>query len=150
MRYFEYCSVRVASNLLRLATTSHTPTLLLSHPFASIMASIFMSVETFMPTLTAPCWTVPPLPLEIMCSSHLAYSFIQRRIHWMPLNGDAQNLLEPISIGNDVWVGGCAIILPGVSIGNRVVVAAGAVVTKNVEDDVVVAGVPARVVKKLK
>mmetsp|Transcript_5224 Transcript_5224/g.11342 ORF Transcript_5224/g.11342 Transcript_5224/m.11342 type:complete len:259 (+) Transcript_5224:235-1011(+) len=57
---------------------------------------------------------------------------------------------KPISIGNDVWVGGCAVILPGVSIGNRVVVAAGAVVTKNVEDDVVVAGVPARVVKNLK
>ena len=44
----------------------------------------------------------------------------------------------------------CSIILPGVTIGNRVVVAAGAVVTKNVEDDVVVAGVPAKVVKRLK
>ncbi|KAL7541395.1 hypothetical protein ACHAXR_010887 [Thalassiosira sp. AJA248-18] len=57
---------------------------------------------------------------------------------------------QPISIGNDVWIGGGAIILSGVSIGNRVVVAAGAVVTKDVEDDVVVAGVPAKVVKKLK
>lgn len=57
---------------------------------------------------------------------------------------------QPISIGNDVWIGGCAIILPGVSIGSRVVVAAGAVVTKNVEDDVVVAGIPARVVKQLR
>ena len=62
----------------------------------------------------------------------------------------SKEFAEPISIGNDVWIGGCAIILPGVSIGNRVVVAAGAVVTKNVEDDVVVAGVPALVVKKLK
>lgn len=56
----------------------------------------------------------------------------------------------PISIGDDVWIGGCAIVLPGVTIGSRVVVAAGSVVTKDVEDDVVVAGVPARVIKKLK
>ena len=55
-----------------------------------------------------------------------------------------------ITIGDDVWIGGGAIILPGVTIGNRVVVAAGAVVTKNVEDDVVVAGVPAKVIKRLK
>ena len=55
-----------------------------------------------------------------------------------------------ITIGDDVWIGGGAIILPGVTIGNRVVVGAGAVVTKNVEDDVVVAGVPTKVVKRLK
>lgn len=55
-----------------------------------------------------------------------------------------------ITIGDDVWIGGGAVILPGVTIGNRVVVAAGAVVSKNVEDDVVVAGVPAKVVKRLK
>ena len=54
-----------------------------------------------------------------------------------------------ITIGDDVWIGGGAIILPGVTIGNRVVVGAGAVVTKNVGDDVVVAGVPAKVVKRL-
>ena len=57
---------------------------------------------------------------------------------------------QPISIGDDVWIGGCAIVLPGVSIGSRAVVAAGSVVTKDVEDDVVVAGVPARVIKRLK
>lgn len=56
----------------------------------------------------------------------------------------------PISIGDDVWIGGCAVVLPGVAIGSRVVVAAGSVVTKDVEDDVVVAGVPARVIKRLK
>uniref|UniRef100_A0A7S2HUQ1 Maltose/galactoside acetyltransferase domain-containing protein n=1 Tax=Helicotheca tamesis TaxID=374047 RepID=A0A7S2HUQ1_9STRA len=56
---------------------------------------------------------------------------------------------KPIEIGNDVWIGGCAVVLPGVRIGNGVVVGAGAVVTKDVEDDVVVAGVPARVVKRL-
>jgi maltose O-acetyltransferase len=54
-----------------------------------------------------------------------------------------------VIIGNSVWVGGGAIILPGVSIGDGAVVAAGAVVTKDVPAYVVVAGNPAKVIKNL-
>lgn len=54
-----------------------------------------------------------------------------------------------VTIGNSVWVGGGAIILPGVSIGEGAVVAAGAVVTKDVPAYVVVAGNPAKVIKTL-
>jgi len=57
---------------------------------------------------------------------------------------------KPVTIGDDVWIGGAAIILPGVRIGNRVVIAAGAVVTADIDDDVMVGGVPARVIKKLR
>ena len=57
---------------------------------------------------------------------------------------------KPISIGDDVWIGGGSIVLPGVTIGSRVVVAAGSVVSKDVPDDVVVGGVPAKVIKRLK
>ncbi len=56
---------------------------------------------------------------------------------------------EPVTIGDDVWIGGGAIINPGVTIGNRVVIGSGAVVTKNVEDDVFVAGNPAKVIRKI-
>lgn len=56
---------------------------------------------------------------------------------------------RPVRIGNDVWIGGGAIILPGVTVGNNVVVAAGSVVTKDVPENVVVAGNPARIIKKL-
>lgn len=56
---------------------------------------------------------------------------------------------KPISIGDDVWIGGGAIICPGVTIGNGVVVGAGAVVTKDVPDNVCVAGNPARVIKEI-
>jgi maltose O-acetyltransferase len=51
-----------------------------------------------------------------------------------------------VVIGNDVFIGADSIILPGVSIGNNVVIAAGAVVTKNIPNDSVVAGIPARVI----
>lgn len=56
----------------------------------------------------------------------------------------------PITIGNDVWVGGSAIILPGVTLGNNVVVGAGAVVTHSFPDNVVIVGNPARVLKENK
>lgn len=55
----------------------------------------------------------------------------------------------PIRLGRDVWVGSNATILPGVSIGDGAVVGAGAVVTRDVPPDVVVAGVPARVIKAI-
>ena len=55
----------------------------------------------------------------------------------------------PVTIGDGTWVGARAMILPGVTIGKRVVVAAGSVVTRDVPDDVLVAGNPARVVRSL-
>jgi acetyltransferase-like isoleucine patch superfamily enzyme len=55
----------------------------------------------------------------------------------------------PISIGEDVWIGFGSIVLKGVSIGDGAVIAAGSVVTENVEPDTVVAGVPARPVGRL-
>ena len=56
---------------------------------------------------------------------------------------------KPIDIGADVWVGGGAIILPGVSIGDRAVVGAGSVVTRDVPADVFAAGNPCRVIRPL-
>ena len=56
----------------------------------------------------------------------------------------------PIKIGNDCWIGGSAMILPGVTLGNNVVVGAGAVVTHSFPDNVVVVGNPARVLKENK
>lgn len=56
---------------------------------------------------------------------------------------------KPIKIGEDCWFGGNCIVLPGVTIGRGVTVGAGSVVTKNVPDFVVVAGNPARILKKI-
>ena len=57
---------------------------------------------------------------------------------------------NPVVIGDDVWIGANAVILPGVTIGRHVVVAAGAVVTKDVPSYCVVAGVPAKVIKEVR
>ena len=58
-------------------------------------------------------------------------------------------LPAPIHIGNDVWIGSGSIVLPGVTIGDGAVIAAGAVVTKDVEARTVVGGVPAKTIKAL-
>ena len=55
----------------------------------------------------------------------------------------------PVTIGDNCWIGGGAIINPGVSIGNNVVVASGAVVTKSFGDNVLIGGCPAKIIKKL-
>ena len=52
-----------------------------------------------------------------------------------------------VVIGNDVWIGANAVILPGVTLGNGSVIAAGAIVTRSVPDYAVVAGVPAKVIR---
>ena len=57
---------------------------------------------------------------------------------------------KPISIGSDVWVGGGAIICPGVTIGSRSVIGAGSVVTRDVPDDVFAAGNPCKIIKRLR
>lgn len=56
---------------------------------------------------------------------------------------------KPVVIGDDVWIGTNAVILPGVTIGSHCVVAAGAVVTKDVPDHTLVGGVPAKVIKNI-
>ncbi len=56
---------------------------------------------------------------------------------------------KPITIGADVWVGGAAIINPGVSIGDRSVIGAGSVVVRDIPPDVFAAGNPCKVIRKL-
>ena len=57
---------------------------------------------------------------------------------------------KAITIGDDVWIGGGAIICPGVTVGARSIIGAGAVVTRDVPEDVLVVGNPARIVRSLK
>ena len=56
----------------------------------------------------------------------------------------------PVIIGNNVWIGGGAIIMPGVTIGNSIVIGAGSVVTKDIPDNVIAYGNPCKVVRENK
>lgn len=55
----------------------------------------------------------------------------------------------PITVGNNVWIGGSAVILPGVTIGDNVVIGAGSVVTKDIPDHVIAAGNPCKIIRKI-
>jgi maltose O-acetyltransferase len=58
-----------------------------------------------------------------------------------------RELARPITIGDDVWIGGGVIVCPGVTIGDRAVIGAGSVVTRDVPDGVIAAGNPCRVLR---
>lgn len=63
----------------------------------------------------------------------------------IPMMEQGDDEVRPVSIGNDVWIGRRAMIMPGVSIGNGCIIGAGAVVTKDIPDYCVVGGVPAKI-----
>lgn len=71
--------------------------------------------------------------------------------HPLTPKGRRQRLARgiPVTIGNDVWIGGNCTILPGVTIGNNVIIAAGSVVTKDVPDNTLVGGNPAKKIRDL-
>ncbi len=69
-----------------------------------------------------------------------------------PMNAElrrTQEFAKPIEIGSNVWVGGGAIICPGVKIGSKCVIGAGSVVTKDIPDGVFAAGNPCRVIREI-
>ena len=53
----------------------------------------------------------------------------------------------PVKIGNNVWIGGGSILLPGVTVGDNVVIGAGSVVTRDIPDNVIACGNPCRVIR---
>lgn len=83
---------------------------------------------------------------DFMCGPNVQFYTAQH-----PINPEARRTLEetaaPITVGNDVWIGGGAIICPGVSIGNKAVIGAGSVVTRDVPAGVVAVGNPCRVLR---
>ena len=70
-----------------------------------------------------------------------------------PIDAMVRNLLleggKPVTIGDNVWIGGGVNICPGVSIGNNTIIGAGAVVTKDIPENVIAGGNPCRVIRKI-
>ena len=70
-----------------------------------------------------------------------------------PLDYEARNkgleYAKPIEVGNNVWIGGNVVVLPGVSVGDNVVIGAGSIVTKDIPSNSVAVGNPCRVIKNI-
>lgn len=71
------------------------------------------------------------------------YSFDQMR-------PDEAEVLAPVKIGNDTWVGANAVITKGVTIGNHCIIGASSVVTKNISSNTIAVGIPAKIIKPAK
>ncbi|WP_246049222.1 sugar O-acetyltransferase [Corynebacterium tapiri] len=78
---------------------------------------------------------------ELITVGHPVNDVEMRMVGW--------ELAKPITIGDDCWFGSSVHVMPGVTIGDRCVIAAGTVVTKDVPDDSLVAGVPGRILRSL-
>ena len=68
----------------------------------------------------------------------------------IPINQQGPTEIEPVFIGDDVWIGQRVIIMPGVKVGSHAVIGAGTIVTKDIHEWAVVAGVPAKVIRMRK
>lgn len=100
-------------------------------------------------------WSDAPIKIGNYCSIADGVRFIVDQgkhltdcVSSYPFKENFLGSRKGIIVGNDVWIGQNSIITPGVKIGNGATIAAGAVVTKDVPDYCVVAGVPAKVIKK--
>ena len=89
---------------------------------------------------------LPPVSFELDVIIQSTNHLFDSRLTPMRLQGKTED--DPIVIGDDVWIGARAIILPGVHIGRGAIVSAGAVVTDDVPEYAIVAGNPARVIKQ--
>ncbi len=88
------------------------------------------------------------VPLYIGNNVNISHQVMIHTLTHDPQNPDFVCVEAPVHIGDYVWIGARAIILPGITIGDGAVVGAGAVVTRDVEPYTIVAGNPARVLKK--
>jgi acetyltransferase-like isoleucine patch superfamily enzyme len=86
-------------------------------------------------------WSMISMGAVILSSSHTIPA-MERSMRW------EADELRPTKIGRDVWIGANAVVLGGITLADGVVVGAGSVVTRDVEPGVIVAGVPARQVRK--
>jgi len=76
-----------------------------------------------------------------------AHSFDRTDI---PINQQGNTDINPVTIGDDVWIGQRVIVMPGIKIGSHAIIGAGSIVTKNIPEWAIVAGIPAKIIRMRK
>ncbi len=87
--------------------------------------------------------------VQIYSATHPLRASERINLHHGPDEAPYRTLTKPISIGDNVWIGGNSVILPGVTIGNNAVIGAGSVVTKSIPENSLAVGNPCRVVRDI-
>lgn len=86
-----------------------------------------------------------------VCTGNIPYVSIYTAGH--PVHPDSRNSGYeygiPVTVGDNVWIGGNTVILPGVTIGNNVVIGAGSVVSKDIPDNMIAVGNPCKVIREI-
>lgn len=85
---------------------------------------------------------------NVFIAPNCAFYTVGHALNPTERNADTQ-YAYPITIGNNVWIGGNTVVLPGVTIGNNVTIGAGSVVTKDIPDNALAVGNPCRVIRFL-
>lgn len=85
---------------------------------------------------------------NVMCAPNVAIYTAGHPVHPQSRSSGYEYGI-PVTIGDNVWIGGNAVILPGVTIGSNAVIGAGSVVTRDIPDNVIAAGNPCRVIREI-
>ena len=129
-------SYPMASRIGRYCSINSTARILNNHPIEYITTSPILDYRAFSPSYAE------YMRRRGFCERYGRH-FQNHKFEDSPLRDN-----RPVEIGNDVWIGANVIILPGVKIGDGAVLAAGAVVTHDVAPYAIVAGVPAKLIRK--
>lgn len=126
----------MASRIGRYCSINGTARIWNNHPLEYVTTSPLLDYRAFAPSYAE------YMRRRDLCDKYGKY-FANHPFEDSPLRDN-----RPVEIGNDVWIGASVIILPGVKIGDGAVLAAGAVVTHDVEPYAIVGGIPARTIRK--
>ena len=121
-----------------------------NHLFAVTMDIIFPLGKISIVIIIVPFWIVPQVTIgnNVLFGPNVSLLTAGHPIRPVPRNEGIEYAF-PITIGNNVWIGGGVIVNPGITIGDNVVIGSGSVVTKDIPPNVIAVGNPCKVLKEI-
>lgn len=137
-------------NILKKLLASQGDNLLIEPPFYCDYGSNITLGQNVYFNFNCVVLDVAPITIgdQVLIAPNVQIYTATHPLDWK-LRSQGLEYAQPITIGSHVWIGGGAIICPGVEIGDRSVIGAGSVVTKNIPADVVAAGNPCKIIRTM-